>query len=191
MGSAPDSRRLQRIARLNALFSWEFYNSVGEKLDPTEHPFVEEVLETPPTVAAPTPTTDESNMSAENGDNGENDEIIGTLTQPELLAPIIEHIPEIDAAILKYAPKHDLEHFNKVDLAILRQALFELLYTSTPAAVVIDEAIELAKLYATSEAPSFVHGVLGNIADERKAAREESEAAQNQEQQDDKDQNAA
>jgi N utilization substance protein B len=170
MGSAPDSRRLQRIARLNALFSWEFYKSVGQALDPSEHPFIEEV-------------------SQEDIQNADEEDVLGSLTQPELLAPILEHIPDIDAAILRFAPKHDLEHFNKVDLAILRQALFELLYTSTPAAVVIDEAIELAKLYATSEAPSFVHGVLGNIADERKAEREQTEEPQKQE--DDKDQHAA
>lgn len=173
MGSAPDSRRLQRIARLNALFSWEFYKSVGQELDSSAHPFTEEVEELP-----------------EGTEATESDETLGTLTQPELLAPILEHIPDIDAAILRFAPKHDLDHFNKVDLAILRQALFELLYTSTPAAVVIDEAIELAKLYATSEAPSFVHGVLGNIADERKTEREQTEEPQKQEE-DNKDQHAA
>lgn len=167
MGSAPDSRRLQRIARLNALFSWEFYKSVGQELDPSAHPFTEEPAE---------------------GEN-EDENTVGSLTQPELLAPILEHIPDIDGAILRFAPKHDLEHFNKVDLAILRQALFELLYSSTPAAVVIDEAIELAKLYATSEAPSFVHGVLGNIADERKEQRAQLEEPEKQE--DDKDQHAA
>lgn len=166
MGSAPDSRRLQRIARLNALFSWEFYKSVGQVLDPSAHPFTEE------------PSEGET----------EDENTLGSLTQPELLEPIVANIPDIDAAILRFAPKHDLEHFNKVDLAILRQALFELLYTSTPAAVVIDEAIELAKLYATSEAPSFVHGVLGNIADERKAEREQVEEPQKQE--DNKDQHA-
>lgn len=170
MGSAPDSRRLQRIARLNALFSWEFYKSVGQELDPSAHPFVEEPQE---------------------GET-EDEDTLGSLTQPELLAPIIEHIPDIDAAILRFAPKHDLDHFNKVDLAILRQALFELLYTSTPAAVVIDEAIELAKLYATSEAPSFVHGVLGNIVDERNSQRQQEEEAQPQKQEEDnKDQHAA
>jgi transcription antitermination factor NusB len=175
MGSAPDSRRLQRIARLNALFSWEFYKSVGQELDPSAHPFIEEDAQLP-----------------EGTEPTESDETLGSLTQPELLAPIIEHIPDIDAAILRFAPKHDLDHFNKVDLAILRQALFELLYTSTPAAVVIDEAIELAKLYATSEAPSFVHGVLGNIVDERNTNREQEQEAQTQKQEEDnKDQHAA
>src|SRR5690606_1668957 len=78
---------------------------------------------------------------------------------------IIEHIPEFDAIILHYAPKHGLDTFNKMDLAILRQALYELLYTETPAAVVVDEAVEISKEYGSEETPNFVHGVLGNHID--------------------------
>ncbi len=153
MGPAPDSRRLQRVARLNALFSWDFYGTVGGDFHALEPSLAESESLEPFPLTVP-----------------DGEDYSGTLLQPELLAPILEHITEIDSAIFRFAPKHDLAHFNKVDLAILRQALYELLYTSTPAAVVIDEAIELAKLYASEEAPSFVHGVLGNVADERKKA---------------------
>ncbi|MCD8484259.1 transcription antitermination protein NusB [Candidatus Woesebacteria bacterium] len=81
---------------------------------------------------------------------------------------IIAHISEFDELILKYAPKHDIETFNKIDLAILRQALYELVYTETPPAVVIDEAVEISKEYGSEETASFVHGVLGNVVDDRR-----------------------
>lgn len=86
---------------------------------------------------------------------------------------IIPLIPRLDAIILHYAPKHGLESFNKMDLAILRQALYELEYTQTPAAVIVDEAVEFSKEYGSEDTAHFVHGVLGNhIDDTRKAANE-------------------
>lgn len=88
--------------------------------------------------------------------------------------PIIEHLADLDDIILHYAPKHTLDTFNKIDLAILRQALYELEYADVPPAVVIDEAVEIAKEYGGDETPSFVHGVLGNFVDERRQ-REQSE----------------
>lgn len=151
MGSAPDIRRLQRIARLNALFSWDFHQSVQDPLD------LESLEPQEPVFVAPEEITEELDLA-----------------YPDLLKDIVPHIEEFDGLIFKFAPKHDLAHFNKVDLAILRQGLYELVYTSTPAAVVIDEAIELAKLYGSSETASFVHGVLGNIADERRKEKEQS-----------------
>lgn len=156
MGTAPDTRRLQRIARLNALFAWDFQQSLGET---TPSGSDQENLPIEPRFVPPEDLT-------------EKDE----LAYPELIASIVPHIPEMDELILTFAPKHDLAHFNKVDLAILRQGLYELLYTSAPAAVVIDEAIELGKLYGSNETPSFVHGVLGNIADERREKREHHES---------------
>jgi transcription antitermination protein NusB len=51
-----------------------------------------------------------------------------------------------------------------VDRTILRLALYELRHTSTPLAVVIDEAVELAKRYSTERSGSFVNGVLGKLA---------------------------
>ena len=53
----------------------------------------------------------------------------------------------------------------KVDLAILRLAVYELKFSSlTPEKVVINEAVELAKKYSSDNAPAFVNGVLGKIA---------------------------
>src|SRR3989344_7022670 len=59
---------------------------------------------------------------------------------------IIRYKKEIDIIIEKAAPEFPIEKINKTDLAILRLAVFELLFKKeTPAKVVIDEAIELAK----------------------------------------------
>lgn len=91
-----------------------------------------------------------------------------TAEQFASIQEIIDRLEEIDKVIFQYAPKHGLETFNKMDLAILRQALYELLYTDTPPAVVINEAVEIAKQYGSEETPSFIHGVLGSAADNMK-----------------------
>jgi N utilization substance protein B len=52
-----------------------------------------------------------------------------------------------------------------VDRCVLRLAVYELTFTDTPTAVVIDEAVELAKTYSTARSGRFVNGVLGAIAD--------------------------
>lgn len=76
-------------------------------------------------------------------------------------------LPEIDAIILRYAPKRQIADFHKMDLAILRQALYELEYTETPPLVVINEAIEIAKEYGSEHSSRFVNGVLGSYWDEK------------------------
>lgn len=81
----------------------------------------------------------------------------------EILQPIIEMLPEIDAKIVKCAPAWPLEQINKVDLAILRISVYELLSGVTPRKVVIDEAIELAKEFGAEQSPRFVNGVLATM----------------------------
>lgn len=76
---------------------------------------------------------------------------------------IFDQLGEIDALIQDAAPERPLEQINKVDLAILRISVFELLSQDTPPKVVIDEAIEIAKSYSTESAPKFVNGVLATI----------------------------
>lgn len=88
--------------------------------------------------------------------------------QFDVIRPILENIEAIDETLFRFAQKRTKETFDKVDLAILRQGLYELMYTSTPVAVVINEAIELAKEFADESSAGFIHGVLANYADERK-----------------------
>lgn len=75
---------------------------------------------------------------------------------------IISQIKAIDLQIQQNAPKWPLAKINRIDLAILRAAIGELLiHPETPPKVVIDEAIELAKEFGSEASPSFINGVLG------------------------------
>ena len=70
----------------------------------------------------------------------------------------------IDDLLDEYAEGWTLERMPAVDRAILRIAAYELVYSpDVPAAVAIDEAIELAKLLSTDNSPRFINGVLGQI----------------------------
>lgn len=85
----------------------------------------------------------------------------------ELTANIVPNLKKLDEKIKNAAPAWPIDKLNKIDLAILRLAVYELNYTKTPPKVVIDEAVELAKEYGGENTPSFVNGVLGTIYKEK------------------------
>ncbi len=93
----------------------------------------------------------------------ENEEVLKEKTKD-----IQDQLPTIDKLITKYAPEWPLEKINKVDLAILRLAIYELLTKNAPYKVIINEAVELAKTYGSQNSPSFINGVLGKIVEEEK-----------------------
>jgi len=77
-----------------------------------------------------------------------------------------------DSLIEKAAPGFPIEKINKVDLAILRLAVFELIVEKKePPKVIIDEAIELAKEYGGDTSPGFINGALGKIVTNEKVAK--------------------
>ncbi len=76
---------------------------------------------------------------------------------------ITAHADEIKAQIVKYAQGYEYGRIYKVDLAILYLAAYELLYTDTPSAVVVNEAVELAKAYSDTQSYSFINGILASI----------------------------
>lgn len=77
---------------------------------------------------------------------------------------ILENLEFIDKKINLAAPEFPIEKINKVDLAILRLSIFELLIDSSqPPKVIIDEAIELAKEYGGEKSPQFINGALGKL----------------------------
>lgn len=79
----------------------------------------------------------------------------------ELAQNTLNHQPEIDEIIQKCAPEWPLSQINRVDLSVLRLAVFELLYKrETPTKVALDEAVEIAKRYGGSSSSSFVNGAL-------------------------------
>lgn len=77
---------------------------------------------------------------------------------------ILPNLAIIDQRIRSAAPEWPIEKIAKIDLAILRLAVYELsLEIKEPPKVVIDEAIELAKAYGNEHSQQFVNGVLGTI----------------------------
>jgi len=84
---------------------------------------------------------------------------------------IISHLPEIDKLIAKSAPDRPIDQINKVDLSILRLAVFELIIDKgVPPKVVIDEAVELGKEYGSDSSASFINGALGKLIAIKKIA---------------------
>lgn len=91
------------------------------------------------------------------------------------ISRIVKHLPYIDAIIAKSAPEFPVEKIAKVDLAILRLAIYELLIEKrNPPKVIIDEAIELAKEFGGDSASAFVNGVLGTVLQKEFAYGRES-----------------
>lgn len=78
--------------------------------------------------------------------------------------PVIQNIAKIDELIKEAAPKWPIDQINKVELAILRYAVWELKnQPETPPKVIIDEAIEISKEFCDTNSSAFVNAVLGNI----------------------------
>lgn len=77
---------------------------------------------------------------------------------------IMKHFNSIDETIKKAAPEFPIDKINKIDLAVLRLAAYELLIAKKePPKVIVDEAIELAKEFGGESSPAFINGALGKI----------------------------
>jgi transcription antitermination factor NusB len=80
------------------------------------------------------------------------------------IEPITKRIKTIDNQIEKAAPMWAIPKINKIDLAVLRNATYELLIDKKiPPKVIIDEAIEIAKELGAEASPAFVNGALGKM----------------------------
>lgn len=83
----------------------------------------------------------------------------------ELVRGVYEHLEEIDATLVELSKNWALDRMPRLDLSLMRMASFELMYMKkTPAGVVINEAIEIAKRYGTKDTPAFLNGVLDRVA---------------------------
>jgi N utilization substance protein B len=81
-----------------------------------------------------------------------------------LVDGVARHRERIDQLISEHSQGWALSRMPAVDRAILRLGLYELLWAhDVPAAVVVDEAVELAKTLSTDDSPRFVNGVLGGL----------------------------
>ena len=82
----------------------------------------------------------------------------------EKLNRILEKLSEIDRALNEKVQGWNTERMGKVDLTILRLAVYEILFDDTiPLGVAINEAVELAKKFGQDSSPSFVNGVLAKF----------------------------
>ncbi len=82
----------------------------------------------------------------------------------ELVRGFSSHQERIDGLLSEHAEGWTLDRMPAVDRAILRIGVYELIYSAdVPAAVAVDEAVELAKSLSTDNSPRFVNGVLGQI----------------------------
>ena len=78
-----------------------------------------------------------------------------------------EKIGDIDALIESSSVNWKLSRMSTATKSVLRLAVYEMTETETPVKVVINEAVEIIKLYDDENAPSFVNGILNNIARSR------------------------
>lgn len=84
----------------------------------------------------------------------------------QMVNGVWEYRDVLDVLIEQYAPEWPVDQMAIIDRNILRMAIYELMVDrDTPLKVVINEAVELAKVYASDSAPRFINGVLGTLAD--------------------------
>jgi N utilization substance protein B len=76
-----------------------------------------------------------------------------------------DRLSQIDGVVMHFLKDWAIERINKIDLALLRLCIYEMLCEKdVPDGVAINEAVELAKVYGADESPAFINGVLGGVA---------------------------
>ena len=85
----------------------------------------------------------------------------------EIINGVIEHIADLDARIKGLAHNWEFERIAKIDLAILRLAMYEMLYRKdVPPVVSINEAIDLSKQFSNADAKRFINGIIDRLKDQ-------------------------
>ena len=137
MISDTDPRHTSRKLALSSIFSWSF-----------SEPDIDKNVETSAEIL------EEEGVSYDN-----------ELTK-FIVNGVREHTDEIDKIIEECAPDWPLDKIAKIDLVILRIAIFEILFgKKTPVKVAIDEAVEIAKEYGNDTSHKFINGVLGTVVE--------------------------
>ncbi len=86
----------------------------------------------------------------------------------EYILNIVKGIEENKTEILDYISKNlkeqwDISRISKINLTLLKLAIYEIIYSKVPYKVVVNEVVELAKKYGDDNSPSFINGILANI----------------------------
>ena len=85
----------------------------------------------------------------------------------EVIQGVIQNVADIDARIRTLAHNWEFERIAKIDLAILRVAMFEMIYRKDiPPVVSINEAIDLSKQFSNADAKRFINGILDRLKDQ-------------------------
>ena len=114
--------------------------------------------------------------SIEMGTEGESSEVLHDIAEQEhcglearnyatlLVANTRDHVELLDSALQKHTSNWKIDRLSAIDRNILRMAVAELWYhKEVPYRVVIDEAVEIAKLYGTDDSGKFVNGVIDSV----------------------------
>lgn len=100
----------------------------------------------------------------------ENEEILDEKTRKfisDVVKGIENNISKIEEKISENLKKEwKIERISKINLVLLKLAIYEILYTETPYKVAINEAIEIAKKYGDDNSPNFINGILASIVKE-------------------------
>ena len=90
--------------------------------------------------------------------------------KPQETSPLIQEIQkrkeEIDILLKRYSQNWKLDRMALMDLSILRLAVYEIMFSQTQDSpkIFINEAIELSKIYGSSDSPKFINGILDSLA---------------------------
>lgn len=89
----------------------------------------------------------------------------------ELVKKVVDHLHEIDAAIIPHAQEWTIARMNIVDRTVLRLGVAEMMFfPDIPFQVTINEAVELAKKYGGNDSGGFVNGILSSVHADRAAS---------------------
>lgn len=93
----------------------------------------------------------------------------------EIVEGVVAKRERLDEQISTVAENWDIDRMATIDRNVLRLAAWELIFTDTPSAVVLNEAVELAKSFSTENSGAFVNGILDRIRPDRERLRAELE----------------
>lgn len=78
---------------------------------------------------------------------------------------VMEHLPELDGYIAKYAKGWEVARISRIAKCILRLSMYEILYLEIPVGAAVNEALELAKRYDSPQTAAFINGILGSFVE--------------------------
>ncbi|MCH7599408.1 MAG: transcription antitermination factor NusB [Myxococcales bacterium] len=162
--SPPSARHRAREVALQTLFAMDLQNR-PRRLEPKTDALEgeEPKLDAPPPTIAKTSPASASEVFDGVAEHFEMPHAARDFAL-ELVVQVVAHCEGLDEIVSNHAKNWRISRMAIVDRNILRLATFELAHTETAAAIVLNEAVELARRYGSDESPPFVNGVLDAVA---------------------------